>query len=325
MNFNDIKGNEPVKKALAGMVDSGKVPHAIMFHENDGGGAFPLCMAFLQYLFYGEVENSKISKLIHPDVHFVFPVIAGKLSNAFIDSFRKLALSRPRFFESELNEACGFEGKLTGIAVAEANALISELAFNSLEGGYKAVVMYLPEKMNAAAANKLLKLLEEPSGKTIFLLITHYPEKVMQTVSSRCQTIRIRPDNVQNGDFCKENREQYRELFLSLMDSLLARDLYRGIEVGEQLAALSSRDKAKDFCRYSSECFRRIFLLQKGLDSIAGVADGEGDYYRRFAEGLKNSFPCNALNIMDRAQMLIDRNINQKILFCDLVNRLFAI
>lgn len=324
MIFRDITGNETVKRALAGMVDSGKVPHAIMFHENDGGGAFPLCMAFLQYLFYGESENPKISKFIHPDIHFVFPVIAGKLSVNYIDNFRELASSSPCFFESELNEACGFEGKLTGIAVAEANALLSELAFNSLEGGYKAVVIYLPEKMNAPAANKLLKSLEEPSEKTIFLMITHYPEKVMQTIASRCQTIRVRPENGQR-EFGGENEEEYRELFISLMESLLNRDLYGGLEVGEQLAALSSRDKAKAFCRYSSGCFRKIFLLQNGMESIAGIGDDEKAWYDRLAGGLKSTFPRSGLAIMDRTQLLIDRNINQKILFCDLVNRLFVI
>ena len=324
MKLSDIKGNDAVRKALAGMVDSGKVPHSILFHENDGGGAFPLCMSFLQYLFYGDSENSKIAKLIHPDIHFVFPVIAGKLSVNYIDNFRELALSRPSFFESDLNGACGFEGKLTGIAVPEANALLSELAFNSLEGGYKAVVIYLPEKLNAAAANKLLKSLEEPSGKTIFLMITHYPERVMQTISSRCQTIRVRPDNAQR-EFGEENEEECRELFISLMESLMARDVYKGLEVGEQLASLSSRDKAKAFCRYSSGCFRKIFLLQTGLDSIAGIPDEERDYYMRLAGSFKRTFPRSALGIMDRAQLLIDRNINQKILFCDLVNRLFVI
>lgn len=324
MMFRDINGNESVKRALTGMIDSGKVPHSIMFHENDGGGAFPLCMAFLQHLFYGEAENPKIAKLIHPDIHYIFPVISGKLSVNYIDNFRELALSRPSFYESELNEACGFEGKLTGIAVPEANALLSELAFNSLEGGYKAVVVYLPEKMNAAAANKLLKSLEEPSDKTLFLMITHYPERVIQTIASRCQTIRVRPEEGRQ-EFDSENGGEYRDLFISLMDSILARDLSRGLETGESLAALPSRDKAKAFCRYAAEGLRKIFLLQKGLESIAGISEEDRDYYSRLAGGLKPTFPRNALSYMDRAQLLIDRNINQKILFCDLVNRLFVI
>ena len=324
MNLHEIKGNDAVVAALTGMVDSGRVPHAILFHEEDGGGAFPLCQAFLQYLFYRGEENPKISKLIHPDVFYVFPVLAGKLSVAYIAEFRELALRNPCFTEEQLDDACGFEGKNSTIAVAEANDLVGKLAFHSLEGGYRAVVIYLPEKMNAPAANKLLKSLEEPSERTLFLLISHAPEKLLPTIRSRCQLIRVRPEG---ADTPAENEgdEVYRELFVSLMNALLMKDLSAALDAGERMAALPSRDRMKAFCRHGSACLRKVFLLQQGLPQLAGLDGSEKEYFERLASMCRKTFPRAAMGIFDRTQTLLDRNVNQKIAFTDLVDRFYML
>ena len=324
MNLREIKGNEAVVAALTGMVDSGRVPHAILFHEEDGGGAFPLCQAFLQYLFYGNEDNPKISKLIHSDVFYVFPVLAGKLSVAYISEFRELALRNPYFTEEQLDDACGFEGKTSTIAVAEANDLVGKLAFHSLEGGYKAVVIYLPEKMNAPAANKLLKSLEEPSERTLFLLISHAPEKLLPTIRSRCQLIRVRPEG-QDAPAENEGEEVYWELFVALMNALLAKDLSASLDVGERLAALPSRDKMKTFCRFGSACLRKVFLLQQGLPQLAALDADEEDFFGRLSSMSRKTFPRAAAGIFDRTQTLIERNVNPKIAFTDLVNRFYML
>lgn len=335
MILDGFKGNEAVAAALAGMVDSGRVPHAILFHEEDGGGAFPLCQAFLQYLYYGNdpsvipsdsegIPSNKISKLIHPDVHYVFPVLAGKLSIASIAEFRELALRNPRFTEEQLDDACGFAGKTSTIAVAEANDLVSKLSFHSLEGGYKAVVIYLPEKMNAPAANKLLKSLEEPSERTLFLLISHAPEKLLPTIRSRCQLFRVRPD-ASDAPVENEGDEVYRELFVALMDALLAKDLSAALDAGERMAALPSRDKMKAFCRFGSACLRKVFLLQQGLPQLAALDEDEKAYYERLCSVFRKTFPRAATGIFDRTQTLIERNVNQKIAFTDLVNRFYTL
>ena len=176
MTFEDIQGNDQVKQALQNMVAAGKVPHAIMFHEDDGGGAMAFCLAFLELLF----GSPKVSKMIHMDVHYSFPCTGG-LSEPFLPQWKDLVLSNPYFTENDFNEALGFESKSAIIAVPEAKAILSTLAFNPLEGGYKAVVVYLPEKMNADAANRLLKAIEEPEGRTQLLFITHSPDKVLPT------------------------------------------------------------------------------------------------------------------------------------------------
>ena len=312
MTFDDIQGNAQVKQALQNMAASGKVPHAIMFHEDDGGGAMAFCLAFLELLF----GSPKVSRMIHMDVHYSFPCTGG-LSEPFLPQWRELVLANPYFTENQFNEALGFESKSAIIAVPEAKAILSTLAFNPLEGGYKAVVIYLPEKMNTDAANRLLKAIEEPEGRTQLLFITHSPDKVLPTISSRCLRIRLVPDNNVKGN---EYLEPQMDLFRSLMDALLAKDLGSALEVGEELAGLKSREKMKSFCRLAGTAFRDIFMIQQGLPQLSS---GGGEYLQELASKCKKTFPRRAQGVIDRANMLIDRNVNQKILFCDMVNRLF--
>ncbi len=327
MRFAQLRGDEDVVKALVGMVDSGKVPHAIMFHEDDGGGAFPLCVAFLQYLYCAHRGGgdscgvcpscNKISKLIHPDVHFVYPTAASAISVQYVAQFRSLVASNPSFTESQLMTALGIEGKNSLIAVSESRHLLDTLSLSALEGGYRSVVIYLPEKMNADAANRLLKIIEEPPLKTQFLLITHHSEKVLQTISSRCQQIRVRPSRA------ADPAESFAspELFSGLMDAILRRDLLSALDAGERIAALPSREAAKTFCKFASYQLRIIFLAQQGLSSPApDSADASS-----WASLCPKTFPRKALAVFDRTALLIDRNVNLRLLFTDMVDKLFML
>lgn len=326
MTFSQVQGNEETKTALAGMADSGRVPHAILFHEDDGGGAFPLCLAFLQYLYCrshsgedscGECPScGKIAKLIHPDVHFIFPTASKALSDQYIEQFRRLVVSNPLFKESDFNAALGIDGKISMIAVSEAKHLLDELSLSALEGGYRSVVIYLPEMLNEDAANKLLKIIEEPPQKTQFLLIAHRPEKVLATIASRCLRIRVRPSvTAEPATF------QDPKLWTDLMDALISRDFLSAIEAGERISALPSRESAKAFCKFASEDLRRIFLVKQGL---ADKSQTSAEVVR-WSAACRNTFPRKALEALDRARLLIGRNVNLKILFTDMVDRLYIL
>lgn len=323
MTFAQVQGQDRVKAALAGMVDADRVPHAILFHEDDGGGAFPLALAFLQYLFCAHRAGdscgvcptcNKIGKLIHPDVHFIFPTAAGSISLEYMDRFRPMALANPYFTTAGLQAAMGIEGRNSMIAVSEAKHLLDALSLSALEGGYRAVVVYLPEKMNQEAANRLLKMIEEPPRQTQFVLITHAPEKVLVTISSRCQRIRIAPEGPAAVPAFDEP-----ELLDDLMDALLAKDLLAALGVADRMSALSSRESAKAFCKFAADAMRQLFLRQQGVTSLAA----DGGRYDAWAAGCRRTFPRQALDALGRAQSLIDRNVNMKILFTDLVNRLY--
>ncbi len=372
MRFADIIGNRQVVQALSSMADSGRVAHAMLFYENDGCGALALALAYVQYLncanpsggdSCGECPSCRqMAKLIHPDVHFVFPVNKGPktsddkpTSESYMAYWRELALSNPYFLESDLQSALGIEGRSGLIAVAEAKHMISRLSLTSVAGGYKAVIFYLPEKMNQETANRLLKMVEEPPEKTLFLFITHAPEKVLQTIFSRCQSVRVLPLGREEvvrtlveklaispkeaeakavlsggsvgsalsmiGD--QEDYNRYMDLFMDLMNHLLSRNLTGALECAEIMSSLDSREKQKEFCTFASDCIRKIFMTRQNLQQIAGMLPQEQEFYESMAGRCSDAFCTKAVSNIEKVVMMIDRNVSSKILFCDLVNRMF--
>ena len=348
MKFADIIGNKVASDALRSMADSGRVAHAMLFYENEGCGALPLAMAYVQYLncrnphdgdSCGECPSCRqMAKLIHPDVHCVFPVNTGPkssddkpVSESYIKYWRELALANPYFVEADLQKAIGIESKSGLIAVPEAKSILSKLSLTAVADGSKAVIFYLPEKMNQEAANRLLKMVEDPPAKTIFLFITHSPEKVLQTIFSRCQSLRVLPLSKEEREAVRamapeEDREEYEtfmELFTNLMNALAARDLLAALECGEQMASLDSREKQKAFCTFAGECIRKIFMLQQKLPQIAGISSEEEAFYADMAQKCGRKFCSKTVSNIEKVAYMIDRNVNSKILFCDLVNRMF--
>ncbi len=361
MNLDGIIGNQDAVRALKGMAESGRIPQALLLYENDGCGAMALALAFLSRVLGDE---HKVSGLIHPDVHYVYPVANGskvteKVENLraelFLEYWRKLMTGNPYALESEVSSAFGIEGKQAGINNAEAKEILETVWLTSVEGGWKAVVVYLPEKMNAASANRLLKAIEEPPEKTLFIMITHAPEKVLQTITSRCQALRVLPyskneivgiltscfgktpdeasdaASIAGGSvgealhYLSGNEDYQRdmEIFASLMDALAAKDLSSALASGDAMAALPSRENQKAFCKFAGGCLRKVFLVQQDLSQLAGIPEEEKEFFSRLASNCRKTFPRKAASCLDRARMLIDRNVNQKILFTDLVGRLY--
>ena len=325
MNFSQVKGNREVVRTLVSMVDSGRIPHAVMFHEEDGGEAFPLCLALLGYLYCRRRAHSdscsqcpscnRIDKLIHPDVHFIFPTASSALTGQYMAQLRGLVSEKLPFTEDDVCSAFGIEGKRQIIAVGEARHLLDSLSVTALEGGYRSVVIYLPEKMNAEAANRLLKIVEEPPQLTLFLMITHHPEQVLQTISSRCLHIQVE----RAGTVGPAVTFQSPELFDALMDALCSRDLLSCHEAADRLSALPSREDAKAFCKFAAYRLRHIFLAQQGLP----LPPDAGAQVARWAPLCRKSFPRNALGVLDRASRMLDLNVNVKILFADMADKLF--
>ena len=348
MKFSEIIGNKEVANALRSMADSDRVAHAMLLYENEGCGALALALAYVQYLncanpsggdSCGECPSCRqMSKLIHPDLHFVFPVNKGPktsddkpTSESYLKFWRELALANPYFTEADLQKAIGIESKNGLIAVAEAKSIIGKLSLSSVTDGYKAVIFYLPEKMNQETANRLLKLVEEPPEKTLFLFITHAPEKVLQTIFSRCQSVRVMPLTREEADKVRglnpfDEDEQYTmfmDLFSDLMNGILSKDLMSVLECAETMAALESREKQKAFCSFMSECIRKIFLIRQNLPQIADVREQELMFYKDMASKCKDSFCTRTVSNIEKVVALIDRNVSSKMLFCDLVNRMF--
>ncbi len=354
MTFEDIIGNEALVRALEGMVESGRVPHAMLFYENDGGGALALVNAFVSCLNKGEKA----------DVHYSFPItsgnkVTGKVQDLTCDMFskywRELTEENPYFLESELSSALGFEKKTGSITVAEGKAILQKLSLASMTEGYRAMVIYLPERMNQSTANMLLKAIEEPAPDNIFLLITHAPENVLQTISSRCQAVRLMPLSkeevartlvekfgVRGEDAVslaassggsigvalhnlaeRSESAEMKDLFVSLMEAVTERNYLAALEIGESVAALDSREKQKAFCNFAGDCIRKIFLVQQNMTEIAGIMPEETAFYEALAAKCGKSFCRHAAEAVGRAASLVDRNVNQKIVMCNMVGRIF--
>lgn len=204
MQFRDIIGQEEVKQQLRQAVRDGRIPHAQLFTGISGVGKLPLALAYAQYIACPNRTDEdscgtcptclQYQKLQHPDLHFAFPIVkgdAGDVCDDFMDKFRSMILSQPYFDIDDWYRYLGVETKQGMIYEKESGDILRKLSLKSFGDGYKVMIIWLPEKMHVACANKLLKLLEEPPMKTVFLLISEQPELLLTTIVSRTQEVRV--------------------------------------------------------------------------------------------------------------------------------------
>ena len=204
MRFLDIIGQEEVKKQLRQSVRDGRIAHAQLFTGLSGTGKIPLAIAYAQYLACpnrteedscGQCPSClQYQKLQHPDLHFAFPIVKsdmGDVCDDFMDKFRTLVTTTPYFNLDDWYQHMGTETKQAVIYEKESAEILRKLSLKSFSNGYKVMIIWLPEKMNIACSNKLLKLLEEPPAKTLFLLVSEQPELLLSTIVSRTQEVRV--------------------------------------------------------------------------------------------------------------------------------------
>jgi len=200
MLFNQIIGQEHIKNHLQTSAKNGRIPHAQLFIGKEGSGTLPVAIAYAQFLLSHfsdnpEVSELKVAKLQHPDLHFAFPVTTNDsvkkhpVSNLFLNEWRDFVSKQPYGGLFNWLQSIGVENKQGMIGVDEALEVVKKLQLKSYEGGFKVMIIWMAEKMNIAASNKLLKLIEEPPAKTIFLLITENEDQIITTIKSRCQAL----------------------------------------------------------------------------------------------------------------------------------------
>ncbi|MGL4292850.1 MAG: DNA polymerase III subunit delta', partial [Bacteroidales bacterium] len=206
MYFKDIIGQEEIKQRLIRSVQTNHIAHAQLFAGPEGAGKFQLALAYARYIQCTDRSDTdscgrcpscvKYNKLIHPDLHFVFPVIkkgTNTICSDFINEWRGFVTTHPYFSLREWMQEIGSENQQGGIFVNESDEIIRKLSVKPYESDYKVMLIWLPEKMNEQTANKLLKMLEEPFEKTVFLLVSNEADAMLGTILSRTQTIHVRP------------------------------------------------------------------------------------------------------------------------------------
>ena len=367
MRFADIIGQEDLKRHLARSVDAGRVSHAQLFTGASGYGSLALAVAYVQYLCCrhrregdscGECPDCKqIEALAHPDLHLVFPVNKqGKksgeamLSAEFLPQFRALFAERRGYFSSqEWYDRLDLGKTLKGmISAREADEMIRKLSFKSYEADYKAMLIWLPETMNEEASNKILKILEEPWERTVFILVSEQPDRLLPTILSRTQEVsvpRIAPEilereaalrgitdptqarnmaRLSGGDLLElehraagENeglRKEYCDLFCGLMRLSYNDKHLELIGWAEEVAQLS-REQQRGFLRNAARLLRESFMLHAGLGEIGYLWGEELSFCSKFAPfvGTQNIEPLIAE--IERAGAQIAQNGNPTIVF----------
>ncbi len=247
MLFREIIGQEATKEQLRRAVREGRIPHAQLFSGISGIGKLQLALAYAQYLNCPNrtSEDScgtcptclQFEHLQHPDLHFVFPIVGSdETCDAFLDQWRAIILNKHYFDLEDWHKALGVETKQSMIYEKESGEILRKLSLKPYGNGYKVMIIWQPEKMNITTSNKLLKILEEPSEKTVFILVSEHPEMLLATIQSRVQAVRVPRLDVKTISAALQHRG---------IDATRATDIAR-IANGSYLAALKKSDESEE-------------------------------------------------------------------------------
>jgi DNA polymerase-3 subunit delta' len=366
MNFSQIPGQQEIKIKLLRSVKEERVSHAQLFAGPEGCGSMALALAYAQYISCEDrtVSDScgtckscvKYNKLIHPDLHFVFPVIKGKkatdpVSDNYLEEWREFVKRSPYF---NLNNWMDFieVGNAQGMIFAsEASEIIKKLSLKTFESDFKIMIIWLPEKMHQATANKLLKMIEEPPEKTLFLLVSEEPDKVIPTILSRCQLVKIPSfktndiekhltdrfnltadksadiSRVSNGnitrasELCENEESNLANLdrFKSLMRFAWKRDIISLISWSEEVAS-TGREAQKNFVSFSLRLLRENLMLTLGQlkNSLVYLTGAEAEFSGKFHPSVNQNNIYQLNEELNLVYTHIESNGNAKIIFLDL-------
>ena len=362
--FRDVIGQESAKQRLLQEVSEGRIPHAQLFCGPAGAGKLPLALAYARYLCCANPGPPdacgtcpscvKWNKLVHPDVHFMYPIVKSakgkkEVCDDFLSDWRHLLISSPYFGLPQWLEAMGAaENGQALIYARESDEIARKLSLKSVEGGYKITIVWLPEKLHEVCANKLLKLLEEPPEKTLFLLVSEMPDQILTTILSRTQrfaipriaeadialTLReryaVQPEDADaiahmaNGNFVKalesislsEENKLFFDLFVSLMRLAWQRKIRDLKQWSEQVAGLG-RERQKNFLDYCQRMTRENFIYNLHQPEMNYLTRPEENFATRFAPFVNERNVAGIMEELAEAQLHIGQNVNPKMVFFD--------
>jgi DNA polymerase-3 subunit delta' len=369
MLFNQIIGQEHIKKHLKVSAENGRIPHAQLFVGKEGSGTLPMAIAYAQFLLCNfsdnaDICNLKCDKLQHPDLHFAFPVTSNEnvkkhpVSSLFLNEWRDFIATQPYGSLFNWLDHIGVENKQGIIGVDEAEDVVKKLRLKSYEGGFKVMIIWMAEKMNIAAANKLLKLIEEPPEKTVFLLVTENEEHIINTIKSRCQALHfpaLSEQDISNtlvinhqvddneatkiahqaeGNFNKalhllHNDSSdliFEEWFIAWIRTAFrakgnATVVQQLIEWSDTIAK-TGRETQKRFLDYCLQFFRQALLLNYKSDNLVFMKTKSGFNLSKFAPFVHAGNILEIEKELNTAMFHIERNGNAKIILLDLSMKL---
>jgi len=363
MLFKEVIGQNAIKKRLIQSVKEERVSHAQLFAGPGGSGNLALAIAYAQYVSCtnrlesdscGECHSCrKYNKLIHPDLHFVFPVIKTPkfkepISDNFIDDWRMMMGKNPYFSVNQWFDQIGVENMQGLIYSHQSEEIIRKLNLKSYESEYKVMIIWLPEKMHVSCANKLLKMIEEPPVKTLFVLVTENEEDIISTIRSRCQLINIPPIDavsmtqalqqlpeaegcdisnivhLARGNFGKaiellvaDEQALYNlERFKELMRATYGRKFMDLFKWADQLAGIG-REKQKSMLNYFLVFLRENFVYNLKNRDLIYLNEPEEEFSKRFSPFINERNIQELSEVFETAFAHISSNGNPKIIFTD--------
>lgn len=372
MFYRDIIGQDKIKARLIRSAKEGRVAHAQMFYGKAGVGCLPMALAYSQYLCCqnpkeddscGECASCvKYAKLSHPDLHFVFPIVNkkkggddGSVCDEFLPQFRQAVLNNPYLSLQDWQEALG-EDKKPIIYTREGDEIIHKINLKSFESPYKIMIIWCAEQMHEACANKVLKVLEEPQGQTLFILISDNIENIITTIRSRVQQVFFSPiddeylrNNLRqkglygdNAEFYIKNargsinalyhqianddtRIYYFHLFMDLMRSVwhLKENTFSELwqPLLEQLTSLS-RTSQIAFLQNAQHELRENFIYNLNIPDLVYLNEEELKFAQKFARFVNERNIEQLMSEFALAEAHIDQNTNAKYVFLDLMLRI---
>ena len=367
MQFKDIIGQEEVKQRLRQSVQEGRVPHAQLFTGPEGVGKLPLAIAYAQYLNcqHRTQDDScgvcptclQYKNLQHPDLHFAFPIVkstSGEVCDDFYPLFREQLQETPYFDLEDWYKRMGVETKQGMIYEKESGEIVRKLSLKAFGDGFKVMVIWQAEKMNVSCANKLLKLLEEPPEKTIFLLVSEHPEALLSTILSRVQQVRIGKVSeaemqrqgvpadiarIANGSVVaarkrmasdEDNNRQLEDFKALMRDAYtvgVLQDKQKKFESLQRLRKWSEtmadakvgREKQKAFLQYAQQQVRENYIYNLQLQAKLNYqTNAEAEFSTKFARFIHSGNVEQIMNELARAERQIEQNGNARMIFFDL-------
>jgi DNA polymerase-3 subunit delta' len=362
--FNDIIGQEGIKQQLRQSVQEGFIPHARLICGQEGAGKLPLAIAYARYLNCSQRTEKdacgvcpscvKFNKLAHPDLHFVFPIVKNdkkkkEVCDDYLHEWRKFLSENTYFTFNDWLDYIEAENSQGTIYAKESSEIIKKLNLKTYEAEYKIMIIWLPEKMHEACSNKLLKMIEEPPAKTVFLLVSEAPDQIIGTIQSRSQRLNIRGIDAQdmqdalqkrfelsredavsvthlaNGNYVKAIRlirtndeiQYFLELFITIMRNSWKRDVKNMKIKADEFASLG-REKQKAFLSYAQNLLRENFIYNFQLPEINYLNKAEAAFSVNFAPYIHER---NVIDFMDELGLAIrhvEQNVNPRMIFFDL-------
>ena len=373
MYFKDIIGQGSLVAQLCRMVDENRLAHALLLTGPSGNGKLPIAVALARYILCRDRHDGdacgccpacvKMNKLVHSDLHFVFPVKKKKnsssdsapVSDDYIGEWREIFLKEPYFSYSDWLMMLDVENQQPMIYEKESSEILRKLSLKSREGGWKIVIMWLPEKMKEACSNKLLKILEEPPAETLFLLVAESTEHILPTILSRTQRIeipRITNEDItlalqrrysldvdtarsiaqqSGGDWEKaesmlkvdNDKKIYLELFMTLMRMAYRRDILAMKHWSEQVAALG-RERQKGMLEYCQRMIRENFMMNFGRNEMLYLSPEERSFSVNFSPFVNENNIFGIVEEISEAQKHVEQNVNAKMIFFDMALRMIV-